>query len=79
MLRQTGAYAAPALVAISLLGGIWTTESYLKELMYWYFNVRPLTKEAERALKPMDPFRECRDCPEMIRSGGRIHDGLANR
>jgi formylglycine-generating enzyme required for sulfatase activity len=26
----------------------------------------PLTAEQERALKPKDTFRECRDCPEMV-------------
>src|SRR5258708_5500928 len=68
ILRRTGAYAAPALLAISLLGGMWRYQPYMKELMYWYFTVRPflLTAEAEHALKPTDPFRECAHCPEMI-------------
>jgi len=70
MLRQTGAYAAPALLAISLAGGLWMSRSALNDLMYWYFTVRPyvLTAEAERArIESKEPFRECAaDCPEMI-------------
>jgi formylglycine-generating enzyme required for sulfatase activity len=70
MLRQTGAYAAPALLAISLAGGLWMSRSALNDLMYWYFTVRPyvLTAEAERArIESKEPFSECAaDCPEMI-------------
>jgi formylglycine-generating enzyme required for sulfatase activity len=78
MLRQTGAYAAPALLAISL-AGLWLSRSALNDLMYWYFTVRPyvrdhvqpyvLAPEAERGLKPGYAFKECakdKDCPEMI-------------
>jgi formylglycine-generating enzyme required for sulfatase activity len=65
-LRQASAYAAPALLAVSLFGGVLMSQPYLKELYYWSFYVRPLTPLAEQALKPMDPFRECADCPEMI-------------
>jgi formylglycine-generating enzyme required for sulfatase activity len=69
MLRQAGAYAAPALLAVSLFGGILMKQSYLKELMYWYFTMGPsvLTAAAEQALKLKDSFRECaKGCPEMI-------------
>jgi formylglycine-generating enzyme required for sulfatase activity len=81
MLRQAGAYSAPALLAISLLGGMWINQSYLKEQWTWYMMQRPfaraniwpyvLTPEAELALKPGIPFRECADkdmdiCPEMV-------------
>jgi formylglycine-generating enzyme required for sulfatase activity len=76
VLRQAGAYAAPALLAVSLLGGVSMIQPYLKERLYWYFNVRPfvlaaaaeraLIAAAERTLKPSEPFRECADCPEMI-------------
>jgi formylglycine-generating enzyme required for sulfatase activity len=70
MLRQTGAYAAPALLAISLAGGLWISRPALNEFMYWFFAVRPyvLTAEAERArIESKEPFRECAaDCPEMI-------------
>jgi formylglycine-generating enzyme required for sulfatase activity len=69
MLRQTGAYAAPVLLAFGLAVGLWMSRSALNELMYWYFTVRPhvLTAAQERALKPRDPpFKECPDCPEMI-------------
>jgi formylglycine-generating enzyme required for sulfatase activity len=68
ILRRIGAYAAPALLAISLAGGVWVGRSALNDFSYWYFNVRPhvRTAEAEGALKPMDKFHECADCPEMI-------------
>jgi formylglycine-generating enzyme required for sulfatase activity len=76
-LQRAVAYAAPALLVIGLLGGVWVSQSYLKEQVNWYWamlpykiaNVNPyvLTAEAERALKPKDSFRECaKDCPEMI-------------
>src|SRR5262249_18641153 len=79
MLRQTGAYAAPALLAISLAGGLWMSRSALNDLMYWHFTMQPymrdhvqpyvLAPEAERRLEPGDAFKECakdKDCPEMI-------------
>jgi formylglycine-generating enzyme required for sulfatase activity len=77
MLRQTGAYAAPALLAISLLVGIGLNATYLEERWRWFTVMRPyraahfdryiLKPEAERALKPDQIFRECEaDCPEMI-------------
>jgi formylglycine-generating enzyme required for sulfatase activity len=70
-------------VAISeaavLLAGffIWANQSYFTEQFNWFTIARPyrvanfdayvLTPEAERALKPIDAFRECaKDCPEMI-------------
>jgi formylglycine-generating enzyme required for sulfatase activity len=42
---------------------------YWKERPYWIANVEPyvLKPEAERALKPLESFRECaKDCPTMI-------------
>ncbi len=55
----------------------WINQAYIKDQWRWYAvtspyqrtEVRPyvLTEERERALKPLDSFRECsRDCPEMI-------------
>jgi formylglycine-generating enzyme required for sulfatase activity len=55
----------------------WLNEAYLLERWRWFATIRPymltefrpyvLIAEAERALNPMDTFRECaRDCPEMI-------------
>jgi CRISPR-associated protein Cas7/Csd2 subtype I-C len=70
MLRQTGAYAAPALLAISLAGGLWMGRFALNDLIYMYVTVRPyvLTAEGEGArIVSKEPFRECAaDCPEMI-------------
>ena len=52
-------------------------QATIQEQINWYTTMRPymlaqvrpyvLTAEAERALKPLDSFRECaKDCPEMI-------------
>ncbi len=38
----------------------------LNEDIYALTNVTPLSTAQERALKPGDPLKECRDCPEMI-------------
>jgi formylglycine-generating enzyme required for sulfatase activity len=66
------------LVGGSILGVIaWINQSFIAERMNWYWNVIPyqvanfddyvLKPERERALKPMDEFREClKDCPWMI-------------
>ncbi len=35
MLRRTGAYAAPVLMAVSLFGGMLMSQKYLNERMYW--------------------------------------------
>jgi formylglycine-generating enzyme required for sulfatase activity len=64
-------------IIIGLIGVI--NEAYVKEQVNWYWTMRPwrvanvdpyvLKPEAERALKPGDPFTECanaRDCPEMV-------------
>jgi len=78
-LQRVSAYAAPALLAISLLGGLWLMQPYLEERMNWFFIMRPymedhvrpfvLKPDVEHALNPRDSFRECdkeKDCPEMI-------------
>lgn len=64
---------------VGIIGGLvgWINQLYIKEQINWFVIMRPymlanfrpyvLTAEAERALKPKDPFRECaKDCPEMI-------------
>jgi formylglycine-generating enzyme required for sulfatase activity len=62
---------------VSVIAGLvgWINQAYIKEEWYWYFvmrpyrvaNFRPLSLDAERALKPGDSFRECaNDCPEMV-------------
>jgi formylglycine-generating enzyme required for sulfatase activity len=67
-----------ALVAGSILGLIaWINQSFIKQQLNLYWNVSPyrtanfkprmLSPEVERALKPLEPFRECiKDCPAMI-------------
>ena len=67
------------MLLVGIIAGLvgWINQSYLKEQWNWYTIVRPymvaqvrpyvLTRDAERALKPGDSFRECaKDCPEMI-------------
>jgi formylglycine-generating enzyme required for sulfatase activity len=73
--RRAAAYAAPALLVISLLGG----EAYLRERWRWFATIQPfmqthitshvLTAEKEGALKRGESFKECDDdknCPEMV-------------
>jgi formylglycine-generating enzyme required for sulfatase activity/cellulose biosynthesis protein BcsQ len=68
-----------ALVYMLLIGMIvgWFNQTYIRYQWRWYTKERPfvttniwpyvLTEAAERGLKPMDSFRECKDnCPEMI-------------
>jgi formylglycine-generating enzyme required for sulfatase activity len=76
--RRAAAYAAPALLVITLLGGA-VNEAYLRELWRWFTTTRPfiqtqvtpyvLTAEKEGVLKPGKLFKECYDdknCPEMV-------------
>jgi len=62
-------------IIVGLIGVI--EQAYVKEEWNWLFTMRPyrvanfdpyvLKREAERALKRGDPFRECaKDCPEMV-------------
>jgi formylglycine-generating enzyme required for sulfatase activity len=66
-------------LAIGIVGALvsWLNEPYLRAQIHWYGTVQPyvrsqfqphiLSAEAERALKPLETFRECaRDCPEMV-------------
>jgi formylglycine-generating enzyme required for sulfatase activity len=75
--RRVGAYAAPALLAISVVGGLWLAQPFLQERMHWYLaertymlkHVRPfvLSPKAEAALKLGASFQECdKDCPKMV-------------
>ncbi len=66
-------YALLVGIILGLIGVI--NQSYLVEQWHWWFTerpymlkeFRPLTAEAERALKSLASFRECaKDCPEMI-------------
>jgi formylglycine-generating enzyme required for sulfatase activity len=64
---------------VGIIGGLlgWINQEYIKEEMNWVFTMRPyrianvdpyvLKLDAERALRPMDTFRECaKNCPEMM-------------
>jgi formylglycine-generating enzyme required for sulfatase activity len=77
--RRVQAFVYVLLVGIivGLIGVI--NEAYVKEQVHWYWAMRPwrvanvdpyvLKPEAERALKPREPFTECtnaKDCPEMV-------------
>ena len=60
-----------ALVAAMAVGvAAWWNRAWLKErakeAAYAWANAAPLNAPQERALKAGDPFKECRDCPEMI-------------
>ena len=52
----------------AMVAGIaaWWNQESLKEQIYALASVHALTVAQERALKPLDPFKECTDCPEMI-------------
>jgi formylglycine-generating enzyme required for sulfatase activity len=54
------------MAAMALGAAAWWKQNWLKEETYALLNVTPLTTAQERALKPGDPFKECRDCPEMV-------------
>jgi formylglycine-generating enzyme required for sulfatase activity len=64
--RRTMALAGAVAVvfASGLLG--WWQEVWLKERIYMLVNGHVLKSAQERALKPMDIFKECTDCPEMV-------------
>jgi formylglycine-generating enzyme required for sulfatase activity len=80
--QRVRARRVQALIYTLLVGIItglvgWINQAYVKEEWNWYWTMRPyrvanvdayvLTTEAERALKPLESFRECaKDCPEMI-------------
>jgi hypothetical protein len=79
LVRRAIAYAAPALLVTSLLGGVWLSQSYLQERMHWHFITRHyaqkhvwpyvLSEEREHPLASLAHFRECAedwDCPEMV-------------
>jgi formylglycine-generating enzyme required for sulfatase activity len=64
---------------LGIVGGVvgWINQAYIKEQWNWWARERPfaaanfwryvLPEEKERALKPLELFRECaNDCPEMI-------------
>ncbi len=60
-----------ALVAVIAAGtAAWWNQKWLgnelQERPYALLNATPLAAAAERALKPGDPFKECKDCPDMI-------------
>ena len=79
---RTRKFYARALIYVLMVGVItgligWINQDYIKERKNWYMTMRPymlanfqphvLSAEAERALKPLQSFRECaKDCPEMV-------------
>jgi formylglycine-generating enzyme required for sulfatase activity len=75
--RRVGAIIYLLLVGIiaGLVG--WINQSFFKQQLNWWMVMRPyavanvwpyvLSADAQRALKPLAPFRECaKDCPTMI-------------
>jgi formylglycine-generating enzyme required for sulfatase activity len=72
---QASIYILLAGVIIGLI--IWINQAYVEENINWLTTMRPymvaqvrpyvLSAAAERALKPLESFRECaKDCPTMI-------------
>jgi formylglycine-generating enzyme required for sulfatase activity len=68
-------YALLVGIIVGLVG--WIEQGYVSEQVRWWTTARPYAKEniwpyvlsaeAERALKPLQSFRECaKDCPEMV-------------
>ena len=54
-------------VAVMVMGLVaWWNQNWLKERIYVLVHVAVLAPGMERALKPGDKFKECRDCPEMV-------------
>jgi formylglycine-generating enzyme required for sulfatase activity len=64
---------------VGMIAGLfaWINQAYIKEQWSWFTTIRPymvtqvrphvLSVEAERALRPLQSFRECaQDCPEMV-------------
>jgi formylglycine-generating enzyme required for sulfatase activity len=69
--RRTIAFGSVvgSLVAILVAGGLaWHYEPILKEKIYWLTEVRSYVLSAgeEAGLKPLESFRECSDCPDMV-------------
>ena len=75
--RRHRVQALFGVLAFAILAGAigWLNQDYLREQWRWFrtirpymlAQIRPLTAEAEQALKPKDVFRECvKDCPEMV-------------
>jgi formylglycine-generating enzyme required for sulfatase activity len=62
------AMALAGAVALVIASGLlaWWQEVWLKERIYVLADVYPLKTARERALKPMETFKECTDCPEML-------------
>jgi formylglycine-generating enzyme required for sulfatase activity len=80
--RRTIAYVTLASIIAGLFG--WINRLYIEdEINWWWFGrpymltyVRPLSSDDERAKKPGDQFRECKDCPEMaVIPGGEFTMG----
>jgi formylglycine-generating enzyme required for sulfatase activity len=53
-------------VALGAGVAVWWYQQPLSEYLYWATDASGLTLEHERALTPMDLFKECTGCPEMV-------------
>jgi formylglycine-generating enzyme required for sulfatase activity len=64
--RQLQALIGILVAAIVLVAAAWWNQDWLKEETYALLNGDALKTTQESALKAGDPFKECRDCPEMV-------------
>jgi formylglycine-generating enzyme required for sulfatase activity len=66
--RKRRAQVLVGALAAAIATGVaaWWNQGWQKEEIYSLNNVTALTTAQERALKPGDSFKECRDCPEMV-------------
>ena len=55
-------------LAVLLVTGLvtWGFQRPLRNALYRWQHVRALTTDQERALTPLQTFKECTDCPEMV-------------
>ena len=63
-IAQALAGALAVLLVVGLV--VWEFQRPLQNALYRFRHVRVLTADHERTLAPLEAFKECTDCPEMI-------------
>jgi formylglycine-generating enzyme required for sulfatase activity len=66
--KKALAYSLVGCLSLAVLGGLAAMKyrQPLQDRLFWLRSVHALTAEKERALKPLDRFSECGDCPAMV-------------